>query len=162
MITQEYLKSILNYDPETGFFTWKVRLAAATLIDGDAGWYNKDGYLIIQIKGKGYPASHLAWLYVTGDWPKDEVDHENLIKSDNRWKNLREANRTENMYNTPTYKNNRLGIKGVGFHKVSGKFRARINVNGKSKDLGLFNTPEEAKEAYDKIATLERGKFVRL
>lgn len=160
MITQDYLKSILNYNPWTGLFTWKVKLANATLIDGDAGWLNKDGYLSIQINSKEYRASRLAWLYMTGEWPKDEIDHKNLIKSDDSWLNLREANHTQNMYNKPTYKNNRLGIKGVGMR--NGKFRARINVNGKSKDLGLFNTAEEAKEAYNKIALLERGVFVRL
>lgn len=162
MITQEYLKSILNYDPNTGYFTWKVRLANATLIDGDAGWSNKDGYTEIQIQGKSYRAGRLAWLYMTGKWPKDEIDHKDLNKSNDKWENLREADRNQNLYNLPTYKNNLLGVKGVGFHRASGKFRARISVDGKHKNLGLFNSIEEAKAAYDKVALARRGEFARL
>ena len=158
MITQDYLKSILYYDEETGDFVWKIDKGKCK-INEIAGCLRSDGYVIISIDDKDYLAHRLAWFYMTGVWP-ERIDHENVIPSDNRWKNLREATVSQNGFNCHTYINNRLGIKGV--KAVHNRFMARIVINGKRIYLGLFNTAEEAKAAYDLAANQTRGKFARL
>lgn len=144
--TQERLKELLRYDRETGIFTW-LKSNNNYVKPGDvAGWPRK-GYTDICVDGVGYRAHCLAWLYMTGAWPAVEVDHKNGIKSDNRWNNLRETTHAVNMQNlrAPS-KRNTTGFLGVSRWKE--KFKADIRVNGRTKYLGLFETPELAHAAY--------------
>lgn len=159
MITQEYLKSILNYDPETGLFTWLVQKGKRVKIGQKAGIIS-EGYIKIKIDGKKYFAHRLAWLYMTGEWPKDEIDHKNTIRGDNRWENLREATSQQNSFNISIRVNNKSGFKGVYKYKHYG-YRAAINFNGKITMLGLFATAKEAHEAYVKAAKEIFGEFFR-
>ena len=107
MITQEYLKSVLSYDPETGIFTWKYRQGLigkkiswnTRYSEKQAGTIDPVGYLGIAIEYKRYYAHRLAWLYMTGELPKKYIDHLNGNKSDNRFLNLREATNSENQQN---------------------------------------------------------------
>ncbi len=151
LITQEYLKTILKYNPETGDFKWvKLNKFASRIQIGDiAGCLTNNGYISIQINGKLYPAHRLAWLYMTGSWPEFDIDHIEGINIPffNKFSNLRDTNR--NNWNRVDNKNNTSGFRGVSFHKPTGKWRARIKVNGINKHLGYFNTPEEASAAYE-------------
>lgn len=126
MITQEQLKLILNYDPETGEFNWLVKPRNRASIGGVAGHLRKNGYREISIKGKKYYAHRLAWLYMTGSWPKEHIDHINGNPSDNRFCNLREATRSQNMHNQGVCSNNTSGYKGVCWHKSNQKWEACI------------------------------------
>lgn len=90
------------------------------------------------------------WRLVTGEWPTHEIDHVNRNKRDNRWLNLREATHSENGQNRDVYKNNRTGIKGVGWYPPLQKYRARISKDGATINLGYFDTIEEATEARNK------------
>lgn len=101
----------------------------------------------ITLKGKDYLSHRLAWFYMTGAWPEQEIDHINGVRDDNRFANLREADRQINCQNVrKPYKNNRTGLLGV---KPSlGKFVARIYVDGKERHLGTFKTPGLAHAAY--------------
>src|SRR6266852_2833677 len=112
-LAQEFLKSILHYEPETGAF---IRLSVRNprhRLGETAGRIDAKGYIIIEINGKSYRAHRLAWFYMTGKWPEDEIDHKDLNKSNNAWLNIREATNQQNKYNrSPTIKN-KLGIKGV-------------------------------------------------
>lgn len=151
-LTQEKLKELFSYNPETGFFTRLVTinyLAVAGQTTENKATY-KNGYLTICISGKSYLVHRLAFLYMIGEWPKKEVDHINNIRSDNRWINLREATRRENILNRKTL--NVLGIKGVSKTK-SGKFTANICI-------GTFETLEEAQEAFNVMANLLHGDFL--
>lgn len=158
MLTQEYLKSILRYDPETGLFTWIVTFSNRCKTGQLAGGLQNHGYWRIRINKKDYQAHRLAWLYMIGEWPKSDIDHINTIKSDNRWCNLREATEIQNAHNRSYQINNKLGVKGVSIHKPTGKFIAYIKLNQRQKNLGLFETLEEAKMAYDKAAEAQ-GDF---
>jgi hypothetical protein len=143
MLTQDYLKTFVHYDPETGIFTWIKNPSK------NSGWIDCNGYIRIEISCKKYMAHRLAWLYMTGSFPKKHIDHINGIPSDNRLINLRECNQSENMQNLKKAQiNNKSGFLGVSFYKPFNKFMSRICINKKQKFLGYFDTPEEAHEKY--------------
>ncbi len=163
MITADRLRELVNYDPETGLFTWLKPCGRWDRIPSGsiAGTAHNAGYWQINLDGRLYLAHRLAVLYVTGSWPSNLIDHENLNRSDNRWTNLRHATHSQNHMNSKVYANNALGVKGVSLHR-DGKFVAQIQRSGSSRHLGLFSTVAEAKAAYDKAATEDFGKFARL
>lgn len=146
MISQEKLKQLLHYNPETGIFTRLVTVGKSASGNA-AGYSHPNGYVYIQLCGKRYFGHRLAWLYVNGCFP-DEIDHINRIKHDNRIENLRNVNREQNMQNQLISKNNTSGFKGVSFHKRNGRWQARIKHKGKLINLGFFATPEQASDAY--------------
>jgi hypothetical protein len=147
-LTKEKLQELLDYDPENGIFKWNVDFKKNKK-GCIAGGLNPYGYIHIIIGRKTYMAHRLAWLYVHGKHPSADIDHINCVKTDNRIVNLREASRYENLQNQKrAHSNNKSGLLGVYFDKSQGKFRSRIRVNGVAKHVGLFDTKEEAHEAY--------------
>lgn len=158
MITAAKLKKVLHYDPSTGHFTWrtprpKVRVGAR------AGGLHHRGYRYIEIDGRAYAEHRLAWLYVTGRWPKDQLDHINRQREDNRIENLREATNSQNRANSKHA--NRTGYKGVRFMPWmrTKPFGAQITVNRKVRWLGSFTTAKKAHQAYVKAAGEVFGNF---
>jgi hypothetical protein len=149
-LTQIELKSKLHYDLETGIFTWianhgKVKPGMI------AGTKNSKGYIQVAIFKKIYLAHRLAWFYIHNEWPKNEIDHINGIKNDNRLSNLRDIFHCENNQNiNKPQKNNKTGYLGVSFMKNRNKYQAQICINGKTKHIGLFDTAEEAYNEYIK------------
>lgn len=156
------LKSLLAYDPLTGQFTWRVRqrqIGRFTEIGELAGFKETTGYWCIGLQRRQYKAHRLAWFYVHGKWPTEDVDHINGHRDDNRITNLRIGGRSGNPRNAKRKSNNTTGFKGVS---PSGqKFMARINVDYKRLYLGTFETPEEAHEAYIVAAQKYFGEFAR-
>ena len=147
-LTQERLQELLHYDPETGIFT-NLKSRGRVKIGSVAGSKNPNGYIYIAIDSKKYRAHRLAWLYVHGNFPEKCLDHINEVKDDNRIVNLRLATNLENHQNQSSPRtNNTSGFNGVGWHKFSGKWLARIMANGKHKHLGYFDTAEEASAVY--------------
>jgi hypothetical protein len=127
MITAEYVRDRLQYDPETGVFLWKARPGNKwwnTNFSGKAaGSMNSYGYRRIMIDKKEYMAARLAWLIVYGEWPKNEIDHINRVKSDDRLVNLRDVTSKENCNN----KSNNNGLpEGVHWHTGNAKYKAHI------------------------------------
>jgi hypothetical protein len=157
-ITQQSLREILDYDRDTGAFRWRVFRTGSAAPGDEAGTINSEGYRRIQIEGVMYQASHLAWLYETGEWPLEQVDHENRNQSDDRYDNLRLASQTLNKANSGVYKNNKLGVKGVRLHR-NGQYEARLRVRGKLQYLGCYRTLDEAKAAYDRASVAAFGEF---
>jgi len=160
-ITAEYLRSILDYEPETGLFRWKTVRNGRAKVGQIAGSVNPGhGYVIIEIDGKPRRAHRLAVLWMTGEWPERDVDHENLTRHDNRWSNLRPATEQENGANRRALKNNACGVKGV--YRVGRRWRASIRVDYKLINLGTFSKKEEAGEAYAAAAMLYFREFARV
>lgn len=155
MITQEELKRLLNYDPETGIFTWKEDRFSDR--EGKvAGCKHKlTGYIQIKVFGKMYKGHRLAWLYVYGEFPT-MLDHKNRIKHDNRIANLRVATRSENNFNV-SLSNSTTGVRGVC--KYGKKYRAQIKKEGKHYYLGNYLTLEEAKKVWEEKAKELYGDF---
>lgn len=131
IISQEELKRLLTYDPETGAFTWNHRVNSSTPEGSVAGWIADTGYVRISISNKRFYAHRLAWLYMTGSLPEHEVDHKNQTRSDNSWSNLRPADQSQNSMNKASSKPNRLGVKGVRLSS-SGSYEAVVRYKGKA------------------------------
>jgi HNH endonuclease len=159
MLTAERLRELLHYDPATGVFTWRVTNSNRAPAGHVAGSPNKRGYIAIGIAGKTYYAHRLAWLYMTGSWPEDDVDHRDLDKSNNRWSNLRPATRSQQIANTKARKTNRCGLKGVCERR--GRYMATITKNGEQYYIGDFPSPEMAAAAYEAKAKALFGEYAR-
>lgn len=148
-LTQERLKEVLNYDPETGAFTWKIRTSNRVSVGDVAGSLNTSGRMQIRIDGVSYLAHRIAWLYVTGYWPVFHIDHIDGNPLNNTFKNLRDVTRQGNNQNQRSAQSsNILGLLGVSLYKKSGTFKAQITTNRIKKHLGYFHTAEEAHQAY--------------
>lgn len=154
------LRDILSYDRETGLFTWLVS-NTRTQIGDVAGWEDKRGYILIKIKGVSVRAHRLAWFFETGSWPTNEIDHINGLTDDNRFVNLREANRSQNMSNCDIRISNKSGEKGVHWCKTKEKWVAQIGANAKRVFLGYFDNKDDASEAYKIAASKLHKEFAR-
>lgn len=148
MITAEKLRELLDYDPNSGVFTWLVRPAQHVKIGDIAGSLDSDGYRQIRIDGKLYLAHRLAWLHNYARWPSDQVDHKNGVPDDNRIANLRECSNAQNGQNRAKNSNNTSGFTGVSLDKSSLKWKAQIMTNGRPRTIGYFDAAEEAGNAY--------------
>jgi hypothetical protein len=143
-LTQDRLKELLHYAPETGLFTWKVKSASHILVGDIIDGIDLHGYTLIGIGYKNFKAHRLAFLYMLGRLPK-EVDHINRIRHDNRWSNLREVTRAENMWNRKINTDNNYGVKGLTFLKTKQLWLGQIQTNGKrvsksNKDRNIIET----------------------
>lgn len=143
-LTAEKLRELLHYSPETGVFTWKVSNSNRVKVGDVAGCLDGRGYLLISVRSRLHKAHRLAWLYVYGVWPTDQIDHINRIRTDNRIANLREVSHKQNNQNRSKPSNNTSGHPGVSWHKQRSKWLAHIKHNQKKIHLGCFNTIEEA------------------
>jgi hypothetical protein len=138
-ITNERLHELLNYDPETGVFTRKVRTANCIHIGDVAGYKRPSGYISIWIDGRSHLAHRLAWQYAYGYDTEWEIDHINRIRHDNRIANLREASHSCNAHNSSMRADNTSGVPGVCWNKQKGKWQAEAKINGKHHHLGLHD-----------------------
>lgn len=147
MLTQEVLKELIYYNPDTGKFRWKV-YRNYNAKKGQIAGYQRNGYIIIGINGTLYLAHRLAFLYMTGEWPNDQVDHINNKGIDNHWNNLRNATNRENSCNQTNPKsNNESGYLGVCFIK-DGKRNKRWRAKFGNIFIGYYSTAKEAADAY--------------
>ena len=150
----------LYYDPNTGLLWW-IKPKKGRRLNRPAGRRSKGRYVTIGWNLKQYAAQHLAWLLMTGDWPKEEIDHKNRIRTDNRWKNLREATSSQNKGNTKLRDDNSSGYRGVSWHAARQKWRARLSLYPKEIHLGLFSSKRAARAAYVAAAKKHFGEFAR-
>lgn len=149
-LTAERLRELLDYNPETGVFTWVSCAGRYGRFQkgSETGSLNQRGYQIISIGCVKYIAHQLAWLFVNGTWCESQIDHIDGNKANNSICNLREANQSENSQNqSSAHSNNKSGFLGVSIRK-NGTYQARIMVDKKSISIGYFDTAELAHEAY--------------
>ena len=147
-LTQARLKELVNYDPETGIFTWRLGRVGCRA-GAVAGSRHKAGYWQVGIDRKIYLLHRLAFQYMTGELPADQVDHINGVRTDTRWCNLRPVTSWENKHNIggpPAH--NTSGCLGVYWHKARRRWIAEIKLNGRKHHRGQFLTREEAAAAY--------------
>lgn len=153
-MNQEYLKTILNYDPETGIFSWAKR-GKGIRAGKPVGSPDRDGYLYLTHLKSRYAMHRVAWLYVTGKWPVDQIDHKNRNRSDNRFENLRECSALENL------RNRRFADRDVepGVHPSGKKYRVRVWVDGRNQHFGTFEDPELAALVAKEARRIHHGEF---
>lgn len=144
----ERVRELLDYDPETGQFRWKIKRKRSQV--GDlAGGLNSDGYMQFNIGGTTHYGHRLAWLHAHGAWPEGDIDHRNGDRADNRIANLRVVTRAVNLQNLRAARSdNESGLLGASMDKRRGKWRARLKTPEKTYWLGFHNTAEEAHAVY--------------
>lgn len=162
MLTRSRLQELLNYDTETGIFLWRVTNSRRAQAGSFAGHVTRYGYIEISVDGCRAKAHRLAWLYIYGALPVEQIDHINGNRADNRIKNLREAKPFENNGNMKRPRHNKSGVKGVYWDASRARWHAQIQIAGRSKSLGRFVDIREAQAAYQKAAVDRFGEFARL
>lgn len=169
-ITHDELLQLLHYDPETGVFTWRETLGgwvkkgatAGTIKNRRNGLHRApDPRRAIMINKKRYYTNVLAWFYMTGEYPKFQIDHINGDSSDDKWTNLRLATISQNQHNAKIRSDNNSGYKGVSWHKQHQKWQAYLNLDCKRIYLGYFDCPKQAHAAYCDAANKYFGEFAR-
>lgn len=160
-LSREQLMEFLDYNPETGKFTWKDRInARGYKIQGgkEAGWLEWQGYVQIEVFGVQYQAHRLAWLFVFDQIPPDEVDHINGTKDDNRIVNLRLATKSQNQHNRKKQKGS---SKYKGVYLVGTYWQTGIQVNKKQIHIGSYKSEIEAARARRIYTRILHGEFAR-
>lgn len=143
----EEISAVLSLDPETGQLWWRKKTGPRCDMTKPAGTPDKTtGYIIVQVLRRPYKAHRLVWLLHTGNWPKEEIDHINRIKNDNRPVNLRNVSKGENQLNNPYTRGlTRSGVVGV-YPMASGWWQAQLQ----GRTLGTFPTKELARQARER------------
>ena len=143
-------------DPGTGFLHWEprpedtfatpraARIWNTRFAGKRAGTVDRNGHRQVKWNGGTHREHRIIWRLVTGEWPKDEIDHINGVYGDNRWENLREASRVENARNQKQRTDNTSGRVGVCFDRERRRWVAWVGLRGRTKFLGRFATKEEA------------------
>jgi len=149
-MTQSELKELVSYNKNSGIFTWNKTRRGCKL-GSVSGSVNSRGYHEIKINGKRYLSHRLAFLYENGRFPKNEVDHIDHDKLNNKFSNLREVEKLENARNQKLHKSNSSGICGVRFRKSRNRWIAEIHINSKTQHIGSFTSKEDAVKARKEI-----------
>lgn len=157
--TADRVRELFNYDPRSGCLTWK-KTNSNRVKEGDRAGCAVGKYRAVYIDGVRYVEHRVIWLFVTGVWPYDQIDHRNLDKHDNRWTNLREATNGLNQCNRRTYASNKCGVKGIR-QTPNGNWQARISLNKKTINLGTFTSKEKASSVVREAARRHHGEFAR-
>lgn len=159
-LTQDLLREYLEYR-EDGHLWWvKNRVKGPKTVGKRFGCINY-GYVKGKIFQRGYTEHTLIWLYHYGVWPKDQIDHINGNRSDNRLENLREATNQQNQFNTGGRRNSTSTYKGVSWHRETQKWQAKISIDRKQYYLGIFNTEQEAVKAYNNSAKFYHKEYMK-
>lgn len=140
------IKEYLDYNSSTGSFLWKKRYGSSRVKIGSVAGAIVKGYVMITFCGNRYYAHRLAWFLHYGSWPKNDIDHINGIKNDNRIENLRDVSTSDNCINRKCHRDGKL--PGCTFDISRGKWYSKIRINGKRIHIGYFSTAEEASSAY--------------
>ena|SRR6478752_2440739 len=165
MLTQARLKELLNYDPESGIFTWiSPPKTAIRFLGKKAGAVTRKGtgkYVHISVDAVQYKAHRLAFLYMEGSFPDGHIDHIDGNGLNNRFVNLRLCTREQNRHNSPPMARNTTGHKNVTQRKPTWGFNVTIKIKGKTMNFGTYKTIEEAVEKAKQARIDLHGEFCR-
>jgi len=152
VLSQSELKKHIHYNPDTGIITRILSTSNRVKVGSVCDNKNNFGYIRVGICGRRYQAHTVIWLYMTGKFPKKQVDHMNHIRDDNRWCNLREVTSRENSLNCKLSKNNTSGFSGVSWNPLNNNWRVRVMVLGETINVGSYRSKtiaiNKSKQAY--------------
>lgn len=154
MISLDRLKTLLDYDKQTGQFTWLKQTSSRVTVGASPDRKDPDGYLVVMLDGKNYRQHRLAWFYVNGFWPKKQIDHVNGLRHDNCIVNLRQCDEQDNNRNRGLSRNNTSGISGVSFQQ--GRWCVRIRTD---KTTRMFFGYYDDLELAELVAAVARDKY---
>lgn len=157
-VSQENLKYLINYNPDTGVFTWRVSINPNSKVGSVVATKHQEGYTFLTLNKKIYKLHRLAFLYMLGYYP-EEVDHINNKRDDNRWCNLRAASKTENQHNAGLRSDNTSGIKGISKYGLGYKASIQSHKKQYSKCFPLYKYGTQEKSldaAIDWLRTLRQ------
>jgi hypothetical protein len=155
--SQDCLRELFDY--ADGELYWKKSGRGRSTV-APAGLLNERGYRRVKVLGNIFRVHRLIWVWHHGNLPSNiNLDHVDGNKSNNKIANLRCANQSQNMYNIQKYSTNKSGYKGVD--RTGLKWRVRIRVNTKRKQIGVFDDIKEAARAYDAAARQYHGAFAQ-
>ncbi len=143
-LTAERVRALLDYDPETGVFRWRLKTCRKVVPGAVAGTFNGKGLLLIGVDGHRYVAARLAWLWMTGEWPKGQIACRNLDPGNIRWANLCDVSASEKVMTTKPPANNTSGVRGVCWARGRGQWNAYIGKDGRRITLGHFDRFSDA------------------
>lgn len=142
-LTQKRLKEVVRYDRQSGLFYWRVSTGKVSR-GAVAGHTDSNGYTKLSIDGVKYFAHRLAWLYVYGQWPRQNIDHIDRRRNNNRLSNLRDVGQSMNGLNGPVRRNNSSGYTGVSYDSRRQNWVAYVNRGPHKKHLGAYKTLTDA------------------
>lgn len=146
---KKLLDELFNYDELSGIVTWKKSRSPRIKLGTQVKYKNKFGYIQVRLNGKLWMLHRLIWLMKTGSFPNEEIDHIDGNRSNNSWNNLRDVSKSQNMQNRKgPDKDSNTGILGATFDKQRNKYRAQLTINGEKILNKIFDTAEEAGNAY--------------
>jgi hypothetical protein len=158
MLTFERANELFVYDPGSGLLFRKLShgkpCEPRPMLTRD-----NDGYIVVKADGRSYKAHRVAWLLAKGAWPEKMLDHIDGNRGNNRMSNLREVTRSQNQYNRKVMGYALSGLKGASYNARDRKWQATIRIDGKSKNLGYFDTAEAAHLAYCEAASRHFGEY---
>jgi len=128
-VTYEQVRQLFDYNPETGWLKRRITTSSRARKGQIVGTENSDGYLVVNINHTVYYCHRIIWLWMMGDWPKQDIDHWNRIRRDNIWDNLRDVSRSDNLHNKEL-------ASGVYWAKRDKVWVASIQLDGNKKYLG--------------------------
>jgi hypothetical protein len=160
-LSAERLRELVKYDPETGIFTRRIATSNRIKVGDLVGSPMAIGYFEASIGGRRDTLHRFAWLYMTGEWPDGDIDHRDLDESNTRWGNLRCGSHAQNIANQKTRIDTVTGVKGVCLDRRTGRFAAYVTINQRKIHLGMFESKEDAGNAYREAATRHFGEFAR-
>jgi hypothetical protein len=158
-LTADQVREVLDYNPDTGVLSWRIRCGMRALPGNPAGWCATRGYIAVKLNGRAHMAHRLIWLIQTGRWPDQQVDHIDGDTSNNRWPNLRLAQCHQNQANARLRRDNKSGVKGVSWNEKRARWRAVVRHQGKQVLDKFFVTKEEAKACAREARLRFHGEF---
>lgn len=157
-LTADKVRNLFDYDPVSGLLAWKISPSNRVRLGDPVGTVDSKGYGQVQIDCRKYRTHRIIWLWMTGNFPSNQIDHKNRQRMDNRWENLRDVSRQENSRNLSLSRKNKSGIIGVYWRNSNQKWHAQITVSRKNISLGFFSNIQDAAEAR-KIAETKYGFY---
>lgn len=147
-LTAERVRFLFSYNPTTGELLWRNPSTHRLAVGERVGAITANGRLAVGIDGQRHYAHRVAWLYVHGVLPQENISAKNGDYTDLRLDNFEVQSFAATARKSGLRKTNTSGVRGVIWDKGKRKWRAEITRDYQHVFLGRFDTKEDAERAY--------------